>query len=76
MVFSGADAVSGDKGHGGDITGNDPRVIGSVTGAGIEMDDTRVTWGNTEVGTGEEIQDATLRRPDGVLVRCEDMAST
>jgi len=76
VVLSGAEAVSGDKGHGGDIKGENPMVIGFVTGAGIERDDTRVTQGNAEVGTGEEIEDVTSRRPDGGLIRCEDMAPT
>ena len=76
MVVSGVEAVSGDKGHRGEITGGDPMVIGFVTDAGIERDNTRVTQGDAEAGTGEEIEDATLRRPDRVLVGCKDMAPT
>ena len=76
MVFSGTEAVSGGKGHGGDITGNDPMRIRYVTGAGIERDNTRGTRGNTDTGTGEEVEDVTLRGPDGVLVGCEDTALT
>ena len=37
--------------HKGDITGDDPDAIGSVTGADIERDKTGVTQGNVEVGT-------------------------
>jgi len=49
-------------------------MIRSVTGAGIERDDTRGTQGDAEMGTGEEIEDVTSRGPDGVLVGCKDTA--
>ena len=67
MVFSGTEVVSGGKGHGGDVTGNDPMMVRSVTGSGIERDNTKGTQGNTEMGTGEEVEDATLRGPNGEL---------
>ena len=76
MVFSGAEAVSGDKGHGGDVTGGDPMAIRSVTSTGVERDDTRVTRDDSEVVTGEEVEDVTSKRPDRVLIGCEDMALT
>ena len=43
MVFSGEGVTSGGIGHKGDITGGDPDVIRSVTGAGVVRDYTGVT---------------------------------
>jgi len=53
------EAVSGGKGHGGDVTGNDPMMVGAVTGADIEGGNTKGTRGNAEMGTGEEVEDVT-----------------
>ena len=43
MVFSGKEAASRGTGHKGDVTGDNPDAIKSVTGADIEEDDTGVT---------------------------------
>ena len=51
-------------------------MIGIITGTGGEGDGTGVTQADAETGTVEEIGDATPRRPDGELIRCEDMALT
>ena len=54
--FSRTEAGSGDKGHGGNVTGGDPMAIRSVTGASIKRDDTRVARGNLSViGTSTDI---------------------
>ena len=76
MVLSGEEAVSGGMRHKGDITEGDSNAIGSVTGAGSKRDDTRVTRGDAKMGTGEETEDMTSRRPDRVLIGCEDTALT
>jgi len=68
--------ASGGMGHKGDVTGVDPDVIGSVTGADVERDNIGVTRGDVEVGTWEEIEDVTCRGPNRVLIGCEDMALT
>jgi len=51
-------------------------MTGSVTGANLERGNTEVTQGKGKVGTGEEIKDATSRRPNRVLIGCKDMAPT
>ena len=76
MVFSGTEAASGGKGHGGDVTGTDTMMFGSVTGAGSEGDNTEGTRDDAEMGTGEKDEDATSRGPDRELVRCKATAPT
>src|SRR5882724_8131225 len=44
VVFSGVEEACGDNGHGGDITGGDPSVIGTST----DVDDMRHDTGATQ----------------------------
>ena len=50
MVFSGAEEVGRDNGHGGDITGGDPSVIRTST----DVDDMRGNTGATQAESDAE----------------------
>jgi len=82
VVFSEVEEGSEGNGHKGEVTGSDL----SVMGTGTDVDDIRGdtgdtlgktgTLGETETGTRDETEDATSRRPDGVLIGCEGAAPT
>ena len=76
MVFSGTEAASGGEGHGGDVTGTDTMMFGSVTCEGSEGDDTEGTRDDAEMGTGEKDEGVTSRGPNRELIGHEDMALT
>jgi len=76
MVFSEVEEESGGNGHRGDVTGGDLSVIETSTDIDDMRGDTGATLGEMKTGTQEENEDATLRGPDGVLIRCEGAALT
>jgi len=47
MVFSGEEVAPRGTGHNGNVTGDNPDVIRSVTGTDIEGDDTGATKGKS-----------------------------
>ena len=51
-------------------------TIRTSTDVDDARDDTGATQGETDTGTQEETEDATLRGPNGVLIRCEGTALT
>ena len=53
--------VSGGKGHGGDVTGTDTMMVGSVTSADSKGDDTKGTCDDEEMETGDKDEDAGLK---------------
>jgi len=76
VVFSRTEEVGRDNGHGEDITGGSPSVIGTSTDVSDVRGNTGATQGESKTEPWEKVEDVTLRGLDGVLIRCKDMAST
>ena len=76
MVFSEVEEGSEGNGHKQDVNGGNLSVIGTSTDIDNVRGDTGATLGETENGTQEETEDATLRGTDGVLIGCEGAALT
>ena len=76
VVFSEVEEGSEGNGHKGEVTGSDLSVRGTSTDVDDIRGDTGDTLGKTATGTRDETEDATLRGPNGVLIRCKDKTST